>query len=725
MKKLCICICLALLACMFWVVAPGQAATGTITFDEFPPGPIDDLYGDVGVHFAPPAGAPDNDAEIVAGGTWGITGPNGPQFLGCDGIVGQYGKSSGFVVELDFDPTSFSFDFTIGNGTTTSKALTCMPIRNGTPVFDSIVSVPLPGVNQWVSVDLSGACPFEAAVVFVATDDTTEAFLGFDNMAIGGIPCDLPIADFEGTPVSGEEPLTVSFTDVSTGAASWDWDFGDGSGSSDQDPTHEYAAAGTYTVSLTVTNDCGEDTETKVDYITVSEACIPPVADFEGSPTAGTAPLTVSFTDLSTGATAWLWYFGDGSGITSTEQNPTYTYQAAGVYTVSLRASNACGNVWEVKEDYIVVTEECNTPVADFEASQTSGLAPLAVDFTDLSVGAISWSWNFGDGSAVSTEQNPSHTYTNPGTYTVTLTAANDCGTDTVTKTDYITVEDETCDPITAAFEGTPVSGSAPLTVQFTDLSNGAVSWYWTFGDQTSSLDQNPIHTYENPGTYNVYLYVTNSCEEGDWEYKAGYITVTDECVEPDPAFSADPSEGEAPLTVQFTDQSTADPTAWSWDFGDGSVSDQQNPVHTYAQEGVYTVTLTVANDCGSATTFVVDYITVYAPQDTIHVNEIDVTLEWQMAWWMFVRAEAEVQIVDQDGAPVANAAITGEWSDDAEGTVTIITDDQGWASCRTDWVRRDFRNGNIITFCVNDVVKPDWTYNPAANVETCDAGEL
>ena len=170
----------------------------------------------------------------------------------------------------------------------------------------------------------------------------------------------------------------------------------------------------------------------------------PPVADFSGTPTSGNAPLAVSFTDLSTnGPTSWSWTFGDGG--TSTAQNPSHTYASAGVYTVSLTATNAYGSDTNTKTNYITVTTPPqNPPVADFSGTPTSGYAPLAVSFTDLSTNSpTSWSWTFGDGGT-STAQNPSHTYASAGTYTVALTATNAYGSDTNTKTNYITVTNPT-----------------------------------------------------------------------------------------------------------------------------------------------------------------------------------------------------------------------------------------------------------------------------------------
>jgi PKD repeat protein len=164
----------------------------------------------------------------------------------------------------------------------------------------------------------------------------------------------------------------------------------------------------------------------------------PPVADFSGSPTTGTAPLAVSFRDLSTGSpTSWAWDFGDGG--TSTLQNPSHTYAGAGSYTVSLTATNASGAGTATKVGYVTVSAP-PPPTADFSGSPTTGMAPLAVSFTDLSSGSpTGWAWDFGDGGS-STLQNPGHTYAAAGSYTVSLTATNASGTSTATKVDYITV---------------------------------------------------------------------------------------------------------------------------------------------------------------------------------------------------------------------------------------------------------------------------------------------
>ena len=168
-----------------------------------------------------------------------------------------------------------------------------------------------------------------------------------------GLP---PVADFSATPTNGPAPLNVNFTDLSTNTPSaWAWTFGDGGTSSAQNPSHTYVGAGTYTVSLTATNSFGSDIETKTGYITVTSGGSAPVADFSATPTIGTAPLGVTFTDLSTNTpSGWAWTFGDGASAAT--QSPSHAYAAAGLYTVSLTATNAFGSDTETKVDYISVT---------------------------------------------------------------------------------------------------------------------------------------------------------------------------------------------------------------------------------------------------------------------------------------------------------------------------------------------------------------------------------
>ncbi|UCE18050.1 MAG: PKD domain-containing protein, partial [Gemmatimonadota bacterium] len=156
-----------------------------------------------------------------------------------------------------------------------------------------------------------------------------------------------------------------------------------------------------------------------------------------------------------------------------------------------------------------------------------------------------------------------------------------------------------------------PTTGCAPLTVEFTDQSTGDItSWDWSFGDDESSTEQNPAHQYQSAGTFTVRLTVTGPGGD-DTEIKNDYIAVDPL---PQANFSASPTSGPSPLTVQFTDLSTGDIDSWFWDFGDDGTSTQQNPSHEYQTEGTYSVILTVTGPCGPDTLTETDYIHVGIP---------------------------------------------------------------------------------------------------------------
>jgi PKD repeat protein len=237
-----------------------------------------------------------------------------------------------------------------------------------------------------------------------------------------------PVSNFSATPLTGAVPLTVTFSNNSTGATAYEWNFGDGLANTVISPTHVYTQAGVYTVSLTAGDGVVTETLTRSHYLTVTEAL---AVDFSAFPPQGTAPLLVQFLNNSSGVTAYEWDFGDS--ITSTQISPTHTYTVAGVYTVTLTAGNEL-----TRTHALTVTEAV---VADFSATPLSGTVPLTVTFVNGSVGATGAEWDFGDGST-STIISPTHIYTTAGVYTVSLTANGSGGRDILTRSSYITVAD-------------------------------------------------------------------------------------------------------------------------------------------------------------------------------------------------------------------------------------------------------------------------------------------
>ncbi len=192
---------------------------------------------------------------------------------------------------------------------------------------------------------------------FAATDyDVSHTESGFSNDVSATVPYSTPVASFTASTTTGAAPLALNFLNASTGTiTSYAWTFGDGGTSTAASPSHVYAAAGVYTVSLTVTGPGGSNTQTRSNYVTVTTAA--PVAQFTGSPTSGTSPLTVAFTNTSTGSiTSYAWTFGDGG--TSTAASPSYTYAAAGVYTVSLTVTGPGGSNTQTRSNYLTVGKQ-------------------------------------------------------------------------------------------------------------------------------------------------------------------------------------------------------------------------------------------------------------------------------------------------------------------------------------------------------------------------------
>ncbi|MGD2085906.1 MAG: PKD domain-containing protein, partial [Candidatus Aminicenantes bacterium] len=215
----------------------------------------------------------------------------------------------------------------------------------------------------------------------------------------------------------------------------------------------------------------------------------PPIADFTADTTTIGAGGSVYFTDLSTNnPTSWSWTFSGGTPATSTDKNPTITYNTPGTYTVSLTAENSVGSDTETKTDYITVTAP-QIPIADFSASSTSISAGDSVDFTDQSLNTpTAWDWTFAGGTpATSTDRNPTITYNTPGTYTVTLIAANSAGSDTETKVDYINVAEK---PYCTS-SGNSQSYEYIAGVAVADLNNSSgASGYTDFTNYTANMTQ-------------------------------------------------------------------------------------------------------------------------------------------------------------------------------------------------------------------------------------------
>jgi len=403
-----------------------------------------------------------------------------------------------------------------------------------------------------------------------------------------------PTPNFESPDTVGCAPLTVQFTDLSTGGIAWLWDFGDGTIDSVQNPTHIYSQDGLYTVSLTVTdvNGCVDSTRL-VDYVDLAL----PTADFNAMNTQHCDSGTVSFTDLSSANSAivgWEWDFGDGN--TSLNQNPTHTYTQTGSFSVQLVITTTQGCTDTLIRNAEVAIRP--SPIAAIAAIDSANCAPFSANFLDVSPSTNnpiqSWLWDFDDASNTSTLQNPAYTYTSAGSYTISLNITDTfgCTGDTsFTLTVY---------PLpNPNFTIAPDSfGCAPINLSFTDLTPNAQAWQWNFGDGSTANTSNPTHLYTQDSLYDVSLVVTdvNGCV--DSLTKSQYIRLS----HPNAAMAFSPFILCPNETVNVSDFGTTSDTnivAWNWTFGDGNSSTQQSPSHTYTQSGSYDLTLIVTDAFG------------------------------------------------------------------------------------------------------------------------------
>ncbi|MEM6263691.1 MAG: PKD domain-containing protein [Bacteroidota bacterium] len=403
-------------------------------------------------------------------------------------------------------------------------------------------------------------------------------------------------------------PFTVNATDRSVGPDTWTWDFGDGSPLVNaQNPSHTYTQEGRFVITLNITNSlygCSHQMQQPIEVLTVD-------ADFTEDSIAGCKPLFVNFQETSYQGVFWEWNFGDST--TATGNTASHTYGNIGYYDVQLIATNRLGCKDTLVKDSLV---HVRGPLADFMAVPDKGCAPQQVAFTDqssITSSIVTYSWDFGDGGTDSVA-NPLHTYLQAGRYDVLLAVTDSEGcSDTLMRTEAI---DITLPVANFRVKDTLTCANNPIS--FTDQSTGVgLSYLWDFGDGNTSALPNPNHTYAQDGRYTISLTVTdrNGCDST--LVKPAHIRIT----EPYVSFTADSTFGVCPpLVVSFQPDSVGPhPVAsWKWDFGDGSQSRLQTPIHTYVLPDTYTVSLVMVTQTGCTDTALVeDYITLLGPVGT------------------------------------------------------------------------------------------------------------
>lgn len=423
-----------------------------------------------------------------------------------------------------------------------------------------------------------------------------------------------PTADFDIDVMAGCHPLTVEFTNNSSGGSIFHWDYGDGQSSDTTATTHHYefynfgSVPVFYDVELIVETAAG-CTDTLVQQVEV----YPQVTAQIFGNNAGCSPHTVAFTNQTLGGQNYFWDMGDGAF--SNDEEPTHTFLNTGlndtVYTVQVVATSSYGCTDTTQLPITVFP----MPTAQFTMGNLAGCHPLELQLENLSLGASSYYWDYGDGT-FSTEDDATHahTYVNttgtPLDFDIQLIAytAGGC-TDTLVQT--VTVYPE----VVAAFT-TDTAACGSLTVQPINNSQGALSYQWYMGDGNTLIDFEPTHTYMNGGStdldYEIMLVAISQYGCTDTAYQTVHVYA-----EPNASFIASPFLQQFPSsTVSVVNTSGQGTWSYGWAWGDGSTDTGQQPTdHSYGSWGVYDISLVVSSAYCSDTAW--QQVTIEPPNPT------------------------------------------------------------------------------------------------------------
>ena len=505
--------------------------------------------------------------------------------------------------------TNFAWDF--GDGFSDS-------IPNTTHVYNTpgTYSVTLTVTNA------NGQADFELKPSYIVVKPApTSAF------SVNGLGCTVP--------------LTVSFSNTGSSGANYtySWTFGNNQTSTSANPPSQtYTSAGTYNVTLTITNTTSQCTATITEPLVVSNyqagMTLPSVVCVDQQ---------VDVLDNSTaGANSWNWNISPSTysyadGTTNSSQNPSLIFSAPGTYTIQLASQNTVSGCSGSSSQTITVQP---TPLPSFTATPITNCAPSNVTFTNTSVGGASYVWTFGDFTSgannTSTQTSPSHIYNNNGTYDVTLTMTSAFGCiGTTTLNDYITVAD-----VVADFEADVTGGCTPLTVNFDDItvepnpSNPITSWSWNFGGGTPSTfnGENPPAVTYGIGVYDVSLTVTTQSGCVGTVTLNDYITVGEIL---SLSFSVDTTINCIKTDFEFTSNVVTNPAnpdsseiSYFWDFTDGT-STEENPQYQFTSDTGYFDVQLVVDFRGCKDSIKIDdfvYINApiakFSPSQTLYCNQ-------------------------------------------------------------------------------------------------------
>ena len=397
-------------------------------------------------------------------------------------------------------------------------------------------------------------------------------------------------ADFEHMVVGKD---SVLFVDKSNGSVTdWTWEFGSGEISEKQNPLHVFPKSGYYKVTLSTMDEGGcYATQTKEVLIDSNDenvcyvSFVPEIKGLEVNLNLVASPTITSA----------CWMMGDGNVVCGKET--TYTFEKKGEYKVCVVGIDTVNNC-QARDCKVIRVGEADC-YADFSYVITDD---GAVDFINKSEGGnFKASWNFGDGNMEAAMQ-PSHRYAKPGEYNVSLSIINDTIRCLAQTEKYVQISSDSATEIYCKPEMSYFTDAGTSTYKFDETSGRSfTSYYWTFDDNGFSTLKSPVHTFENPGNYEVCLHVRDA-QTGCSEVICEVIPVMDvnnNLVPVSADFNVFPVFNSK--MVVFKDNSQGNVTSRNWTFGDGkTISDSIKTAHIYKEAGTYEVCLVVADEANN-----------------------------------------------------------------------------------------------------------------------------
>ncbi|MCK4750155.1 MAG: PKD domain-containing protein, partial [Bacteroidales bacterium] len=479
---------------------------------------------------------------------------------------------------------------------------------------DSVTFNTNPISHRFVNTDFSNQQDYEITLV-------AENFAGCTDEIRRTITVEPDIvADFSPSQIQGCHPLAIDFTNQSNGAAYYHWDFGNRTTSQETDPSQTFTNIGstdtTYRIWLyaTASNHVCMDS-TFIDIVVYPYI----MADFTFQEQVHCTPSPVQFNNASVGGTTFFWEFGDGLDTTTTDTDPvSHSFTNAsfvnnGVFQVTLNVENLAGCT-----DQITKTVEVYPAIdAQFSASVDEGCHPLEVDFSNLSNGGYTYSWDFGDGAS-SEADDPVHTFTNFTGAAVTRQVYLQA-TSQFNRTSDITAEITIHPKPTARFETDKIIDCAPFEVPFTNTSLNADQYNWNLGNDTiiNTASKGPIsHIFDNQ-TGDIVTYGITMIASTD--YGCLDTVQQDIYVYPRTIANFSVNDGDcSPFTAYFINESVRGET-YLWEFGDGTTASTTDPSNLYFNlsgfDTMFHITLTSTSRHGCIDS-VSDSIEVYAQPD-------------------------------------------------------------------------------------------------------------